>query len=396
MLDFQSLAAQIQTLLDETPEGFDPRAMALDAARRACASCDGDGSFNATIRGAMKNAMIPESWHPALLLDDAARLCGGETAPDAPLPHCVAAADGSQIYPDAHQIDSCYLLNLSGVALRYDDPQARGSETDNAILAATPHLFGFAPDDLWHAAARESFINREFVDARRHVAELDELAQLLESAPCALTIGLGDGIFDLRVAASQGWKTFAEAENLRALDRLRATHCPVGGYIAASRATDVVTALRVVAMSGGDAGGDEVLAGLSDVRLFNALLSDGERSPVFGATRGQSRGASAGEGARHATCFFYLKIESNEVARIEFPIWVAQSAGWIEILHAIVLAQISKGDGYPIALMEAHEHAVVRAAERETFYALLEDAMLARGLAPRRSAKSRSKTRPLV
>jgi hypothetical protein len=42
------------------------------------------------------------------------------------------------------------------------------------------------------------------VDARRHIAELDELARLLESAPPqTAAIGLCDGIFDLRVAASQ-------------------------------------------------------------------------------------------------------------------------------------------------------------------------------------------------
>jgi len=388
MLDFQSLAAQIQTLLDEAPKDFDPRAQALDAARRACQTCDRDASFNAVIR----RAKVPETWHPALLLDDAAQLCGGETAAPASLPHCVAAADGSQIYPDAHQINDCYLLNISGVALRYDDPQVPQGESDNAILGASPHLYGFSPDDQWHAAAREGFINREFVDARRHVAELDELAQLLESTPCATTIGLSDGIFDLRVSAAQGWRNFAEAQNQRVLDRLRETHRPLGGYIAASRASDVVTSLRVILLQDGDAQ-SEILAGLSDVRLFNSLLKSGERSAIFKTTRGDN---GRKEGARHATCFFYFKIEDGEVARLEFPIWVAQTAGWIELLHAVVAAQIEKGDGYPIALMEAHEHAVVRGAERETFYALLEDAMLARGLAPRRSAKGRSKTRPLV
>jgi hypothetical protein len=46
--------------------------------------------------------------------------------------------------------------------------------------------------------------------------------------------------------------------------------------------------------------------------------------------------------------------------------------------------------------MEAHEHAVVRGSEREAFYLLLEELMRARGMSPRRSNKSRSKSRPLA
>jgi NurA-like 5'-3' nuclease len=91
-----------------------------------------------------------------------------------------------------------------------------------------------------------------------------------------------------------------------------------------------------------------------------------------------------------------LKIEESDVARLEFPIWVAQRDDWLDQIHALTLAQIEKGDGYPLALMEAHEQAVVRGEEREMFYALLEELMMKRNLSPRRSSKNRSKARPLV
>jgi hypothetical protein len=213
----------------------------------------------------------------------------------------------------------------------------------------------------------------------------------------------------LRVAASQSWRSHALSENNRALDALRQCGHPIGGYIAASRATDVVIALRVVLneLSEGDSPSDDTDAALSrltDVRLFDALLQDGERSATFVSGRSFSgarymastHDESDTNTSRHATCFFYLKIEEGDVARVEFPRWVAEPAGWLDRLHALLASQIEKGGGYPVALMEAHEQAVVRGTERDLFYQLLEERMMARGWQPRRSAKNLSKSRPLV
>ncbi len=480
MLDFAALAAQMEKMLDEGRLRPDALPLAVEAARRACADCDARGDFNHLLDRAAHENRVPDGWHPARLWNNSA-LCEARTAPDVALPHFVAAADGSQIYPDAHQIADCYLLHISGVALRYEAPSdtpvngavsppansplpadgASATLPDNAVLRATPHFFQGAGDDAWlmqdklpnaaktatktgttadgaaspdaapsnavpsniassNAAPRAAFVaNRELVDARRHVAELDELAALLETAaPHTTAIGLCDGIFDLRVAASQPWRERAAAENERALDALRQCGHPIGGYIAASRATDVVTALRVVlheiALAERDKetdDADEALARLTDARLFDGMLQTGQRSATFEATRGVSRARDAGNSAdgalgfnssgrqavsRHATCFFYLKAGEGAVARVEFPRWVAEPEGWLDRLHALILQQIEKGDGYPVALMEAHEHAVVRPGERELFYQLLEELMTGRGFQPRRSAKAMSKSRPLV
>lgn len=466
MLDFAALAAQMEKMLDEGRLRPDALPLAVEAGRRACADCDARGDFNHLLDRAAHENRVPDGWHPARLWHNST-LCEARTAPDVALPHFVAAADGSQIYPDAHQIADCYLLHISGVALRYEAPSkntpaenehAQAARSDNAVLRATPHFFQGAGDDSWLAPAespspakaktktnatagdaaspnadpsnivpsnptsRAAFVaNRELVDARRHVAELDELAALLETAAVhSAAIGLCDGIFDLRVSASQPWRERAAAENERALDALRQCGHPIGGYIAASRATDVVTALRValseIALAETEQGAtndaDEALARLTDARLFDGLLQTGRRSATFEATRGVSRardtGNSAGgtaspnslgwrsEVSRHATCFFYLKAGAGDVARVEFPCWVVEPEGWLDRLHTLILQQIEKGDGYPVALMEAHEHAVVRPGERELFYQLLEELMTERGFQPRRSAKAMSKSRPLV
>jgi hypothetical protein len=416
MLDFAALAAQMEAALDA--EAWRPSSIlrALEAAQELCAACEARGDFNALLSNAAQKESIPESWHPARLLNDASSPQAAHAAIVPPLPHIVVAADGSQIYPDSHEIADCYLLNISGIALRYGGTQAITPKQDNAVMQALPQFFSAASQDDWHGGARKdgsrdaASVNREMVDARRHIAELDELSRLLDSAsPDMAAIGLCDGIFDLRVAATQPWRNHALAENNRALDALRQCGHPIGGYIAASRATDVVIALRVVLneLASGDNPSDDTDAALSrltDVRLFDSLLRNGERSATFVSGRSFSgtrymastRDDSDAATSRHATCFFYLKIDDGNVARLEFPRWVAEPPGWIDRLHTLLASQIEKGGGYPVALMEAHEQAVVRGSERDLFYQLLEERMTARGWQPRRSAKNLSKSRPLV
>jgi hypothetical protein len=423
MLDFAALAAQMEEMFRSQREWLSAAAI-FQTAHSLCRECDSNGNFNSIVRAAEEDPAMPDSWHPATLLNNKSSLCQSRPAPEAPLPHRVAAADGSQIYPDAHHIAFCYLLHISRISLRYgheagsDFPSsAKVASPDtapgeSAQLEATPHFFFEGMDDAWHveAAKQAGLPSSDLVDARRHVEELNALADLLEASN-ETTVGLCDGIFELRLSASLPWRDFAETENNRALERLKQTGHPVAGYIAASRAVDVVTSLRVVLEEKLQTGlltesaaerPREALGRLNDVRLFDGLLRPGERSAVFLSHRNVPRkrdnqGAkSRSDSSQHASCFFYLKIDEGEVARLEFPHWVAQHAPWLDLVHALVLEQIEKGDGYPIALMEAHEHAVVRNTDRETFYALLEDLMLAQGMEPRRSAKMRSKIRPMV
>ena len=393
MLDFASLSAQMEHMLDDETTRPAPLDSVFSAARNLCHRSTTE-DFNGTIAQALSDDHVPPTWHPATLYKDGApdTINHATSAPDS---HRVVASDGSQIYADAHQISDCYLLHISGIDLRYG---ASGA----AQMDATPHFFYNGMRDGWHDALAQGsgLIGRELVDARRHIAELDELARLLEAQTALPTLGMGDGIFDLRVSAQQAWRDWAQNENDRVLDRLRACGQPICGYIAASRATDVVTALRVVSGEWGiEEEAAQEMSRLSDARLFGELLPDSARSAVFLSRRNlpsSTRSAPNSNSSRHQTCFFYLKIEDGDVARLEFPVWVAQRDDWLDQIHVLTLAQIAKGDGYPLALMEAHEHAVVRGEEREMFYQLLEELMMKRNLSPRRSSKNRSKARPLV
>jgi GNAT superfamily N-acetyltransferase len=88
--------------------------------------------------------------------------------------------------------------------------------------------------------------------------------------------------------------------------------------------------------------------------------------------------------------FFYLQT-GQEMARVEVPEWVAADPARLELAHALLLDQCRRGQGYPVALSEAHEQAVVTAADTENFRRLVEEWLSEEHVAVSTSAKSRSK-----
>ena len=70
----------------------------------------------------------------------------------------------------------------------------------------------------------------------------------------------------------------------------------------------------------------------------------------------------------------------REVARIDMPEWVVENEEMLELVLGMILAQVQKGYGYPVALAEAHNQAVVRGGDRISFFALLEQEMIKAGL----------------
>ena len=81
----------------------------------------------------------------------------------------------------------------------------------------------------------------------------------------------------------------------------------------------------------------------------------------------------------------------DEIARVEVPQWVATDDTLLNLTHALVLDQCQRGQGYPVALSEAHEKAVVTGADRENFWELVESSMVAEHMPSTGSAKSFSK-----
>ena len=126
---------------------------------------------------------------------------------------------------------------------------------------------------------------------------------------------------------------------------------------------------------------------LLDRDLFQELLEPGQRSAIFSTNSSVVR---EHYGEEHQICFFYLHT-GDEVARIEVPRWVARNNDLLSLTHALVLDQCRRGMGYPVAISEAHEQAVVGGPDRQRFREMVEASLMEQGLPVYTSEKSRSK-----
>jgi NurA-like 5'-3' nuclease len=68
----------------------------------------------------------------------------------------------------------------------------------------------------------------------------------------------------------------------------------------------------------------------------------------------------------------------------------------LSLSHALVLDQCQRGQGYPVAISEAHEQAVIHASDRRLFRQMVAEALERRGLPVYTSEKERSKRTPWV
>ena len=92
----------------------------------------------------------------------------------------------------------------------------------------------------------------------------------------------------------------------------------------------------------------------------------------------------------HQVALFYIHA-GQEVARVEIPGWIGKDMGKVDLIHSVIVEQIIKGQGYPVSLSEAHEQAVVRTSDRDTFQTLIRNFLETNTFNPMESQKQRSK-----
>jgi len=325
--------------------------------------------------------------------------------PSVPKEFSVIATDGSHIDVDRHSSVPCCLINIGSALLHY-------GENPDASLSSQPTVF--SGDDLLIVdpvgGNREEPIEGALLGVKRSVEECSALARLAQELPQERpALALLDGSLILWGLAGQAYPEFVkevllEKEFRRVLDSLkglsRDRNFALASYISFPRSADVVNALRLALCPHDPADCDrncwgeraaagrecDAVAGVQDRQVFDILLEPGERSATF-ASRSSIVGKHYGD---HEIHFFYLKVD-GEVARVEMPRWVADREELVGLVHALVLDQCRRGHGYPVALMEAHEKAVVTTADRERFWELVELSLFEDGLMLESSGKSRSK-----
>ena len=136
-------------------------------------------------------------------------------------------------------------------------------------------------------------------------------------------------------------------------------------------------------------------AGFDDRELFELLLEPGHRSPLYRSSHLAARfalGLATGQEWSH---FYYLN-GGAEIARVEVPDWLADDPELLALSHAMLVKQCQLGLGYPVAISEAHEQAVITGHDREEFRRLTLMLLEQQGLPTPESAKATSKRRPWV
>ena len=308
----------------------------------------------------------------------------------------VVAVDGSQIFPDRNEVATCFLINLGYVSISY-------GTGESTVMDSEPVLF-YEDEDLYQSwSGRRSIVTREHVGHKRMAMEFVRLAELALSnvrpsptgsgpaGRCQMTndiqcVALSDGTLILWMLEGKplGFRRVMLQTFLEAMDRLRTADVPVSGYISDPGGSDVVNALRVGMcpenpticdrcpwMTGDDPQLPcDPIEGVTDAVLFRNLLEPGERSAVF-----ESASKILDDYGPHRIAFFYVNT-GREIGRVEVPLWVAEDASLLDLVHSTVVDQCRKGQGYPVVLSESHEQAVVKGSDRDLFYRLLRDAFV--------------------
>jgi hypothetical protein len=321
--------------------------------------------------------------------------------PPIPAEFNVLATDGSHIDVDRHRATRCYLINIGAVALKY------GREPD-AMLDSTPHLY--AEDEELvikptRATGREQMVEGTLLGIKRAVEECRHLSILTADQPAgSTTLALLDGtliLWGLEAYPDFVAEALLDNDFLTCLEEMRKQNgtlkVAIASYISFPRSTDVVNVLRVAICPHEVADCDrfcpppkerdcESVAGVTDRELFMDALAPGERSALF-ISPSKITKERYGE---HRIYFCYIRLE-EEVARLEMPRWVAENGELMDIVHALVWDQCHRGQGYPVALSEAHEQAVVTAADKAEFWQLVESMCIEEKIPTLTSAKSFSK-----
>ncbi len=323
-----------------------------------------------------------------------------------PLPteFTVIATDGSHIDVDRHHSTRCYLINIGSIVLHYGAQPGATLDSFPCLYAGDEDLV-IAPTGV--GKGREQVIEGTLLGIKRSVEECRRLAELaVELPPGSSTLALLDGSLILWGLMSKDYPEFVteallDKGFLSYLDDIRKLNngkrLALASYISFPRSTDVVNTLRVALCPhdppdcdrycpAGSERGCDMVAGVQDRELFSNILGQGERSAVFIS---QSSIVQKHYGV-HQVYFFYLRVD-DEVARVEIPQWVAVDETLLNLVHSLVLDQCQRGQGYPVALSEAHEQAVVTTADRENFWQLVESSLVEEHLPSLGSAKSRSK-----
>ncbi len=284
--------------------------------------------------------------------------------------YAVLAVDGSQIYPDRHIIGvGCYLLNAGGCLLKYGSPS-------KATLFSHPRVRVPEGDEEEQAFAPE------LVDLTREAYEFEVL---LEQALLWRLDNPGKPLVCLIDGSIVFWHLENKSPDLRNkflsiyldfLSSCKEHDIIIAGYLSLPKNRELVhvvqaglcsyEAFSVSGLVGLQKQYCPDLSKLTDTQLVQSFLPEGSRTTLIASCANIVQAYPAVLKPH----FFYLDV-GQEVARVEVPAWIAQQPDVVNLIAQVCLDQSIKGQGYPVALAESHEQAVIKGPDRDFFYHLI-------------------------
>ncbi len=268
--------------------------------------------------------------------------------------YSIGSIDGSQIYPDRHEGANCFLINIGQVIFNYSDQRSHFSGSSTPFLF-TPQASEVEPTSDWVNAKRQEL---EF-EAALALAQGEERIILFD----------GSLIFwHLQGKTDQESKKFIE-RYIALLMQFYEHKCMIAGYISLPHGRELVNIVRLwlsVREPLFLQKQPPLLMHLLDLHIVRFLLPSGYRTILF-----RSRSAMTEEYPAAVQPYFFYLNNGYEIVRVEIPAWIAQNGILIERLGSLIMDQSQKGKGYPLAIAEAHEQAVVKGADRDFFYQAL-------------------------
>ncbi|MBD2579283.1 DNA double-strand break repair nuclease NurA [Oscillatoria sp. FACHB-1406] len=299
--------------------------------------------------------------------------------------HTVFATDGSQIAPSHHEVAYCYLINVGRVMLHY-------GQSLLPLLDSLPEVF-YKAEDLY-VSKQWGIRTEEWMGHRRMVSEAQMLAEMAcrwvkpPGAHPGPNLAMVDG--SLIYWFLEGLPGEARDRLLppiiEAWAQLQEARIPWMGYLSAARSGEATNFLRYEACphptpdcttrcNNLERFPCQIVDPLRDTSLWEHLLQPGQRGPLWASSARILE--LYPEEQRVYFCYVHV---GTEIARVEVPQWVIEDEALLNQSLSIMLAQVHKGYGYPVALAESHNQAVVRGGDRARFFSLLEQQMIRAGL----------------
>lgn len=274
--------------------------------------------------------------------------------------YTIVSVDGSQIYPDRHHSVSCFLLNIGSVRLHY------GKEPSSVFFDSTPFILTEQEQELPNS--------QEVINCMRHEKEflgglsLAQKTKAEESELPLLLIFDGSLIFWHLEAKDMRLKDMFLSKYISVLHQLYTEKIVTASYMSMPKGKELVNLIKIGFCEFNNNRLEEaaIFDRMVDAQVVQWFLEPNERTIVF-----KNHSDISEEYPDHVHPYFFYIHVGDEIGRVEIPAWIAQNKELVDFVAQVILDQSIKGRGYPVALAEAHEQAVVKGPDRDFFYHLL-------------------------